>query len=260
MSQYPSATALPPEWQQYLESLFSFRMLTVRQKVLAITPKYHVYDESGAPRFYVVREGKFGLMTVSGLAAMAVNVMALIIGIRYLMAGDTFMGLGFFIVGGWAASLLRRILMPFRDVHVYTDESQQVRLMTIRQDNRFGLYQWFTLFDIMGCEIARCRRSTISGLWRRWWKAETKDGREIVTIREDNLGLALLRRYLGPLWGALRTNFDFILPNGARIGEYNRKLTVTDQYVLNLAEDPAYLVDRRVALALGILLDTGEGR
>jgi hypothetical protein len=85
-------------------------------------------------------------------------------------------------------------------------------------------------------------------------------GEPICSVMEDSLWLALLRRYLGPLWGLLRTNFDIRLPNGTRVGEYNRKLTLTDQYVLNLTGDPYYLVDRRVALALAILLDTAEGR
>ncbi len=43
-------------------------------------------------------------------------------------------------------------------------------------------------------------------------------------------------------------------------GRYDRKLTLTDQYVLDLRPDAARLLDRRVALALAILLDTGESR
>ena len=44
------------------------------------------------------------------------------------------------------------------------------------------------------------------------------------------------------------------------IGEFNRKLTVLDRYVLDMSADPQHTVDRRIALALGVMLDTGERR
>jgi len=43
-------------------------------------------------------------------------------------------------------------------------------------------------------------------------------------------------------------------------GEFNRKFTLLDRYVLDLSADPARTFDRRVALALGVMLDTGERR
>ena len=44
------------------------------------------------------------------------------------------------------------------------------------------------------------------------------------------------------------------------IGEFNRKFTILDRYVLDLKADGARSMDRRVALALGVMLDTGERR
>ena len=72
--------------------------------------------------------------------------------------------------------------------------------------------------------------------------------------------LSLLRRVLGSLFGLLRTNFVLIRPDGALLGEFNRKFTILDRYVLDLTGDPERYLDRQVALALGIMLDTGEGR
>jgi len=75
------------------------------------------------------------------------------------------------------------------------------------------------------------------------------------------LGRALLRRFLGPLFGILRTNFIF-LPAGTEdvIGEFKRKFTILDRYVLDMTSDPERLMDRRIAIALGVMLDTGERR
>jgi hypothetical protein len=40
----------------------------------------------------------------------------------------------------------------------------------------------------------------------------------------------------------------------------NRKLAIRDHYVLDLGEDPQRQLDRRIAIAAGVLLDTGEKR
>jgi len=45
-----------------------------------------------------------------------------------------------------------------------------------------------------------------------------------------------------------------------RSGEFNRKLTILDRYVLDMRADTTRSLDRRIALALGVMLDTGERR
>jgi len=72
--------------------------------------------------------------------------------------------------------------------------------------------------------------------------------------------LSLLRRVLGPLFGLLRTNFVFLRPDGEVLGEFNRKFTLLDRYVVDLSADTDRALDRRIALAMGIMLDTGERR
>jgi hypothetical protein len=52
----------------------------------------------------------------------------------------------------------------------------------------------------------------------------------------------------------------FVRPDGSILGEFNRKFTILDRYVVDLTDDPDRYLDRRIALALGIMLDTGEGR
>jgi hypothetical protein len=67
----------------------------------------------------------------------------------------------------------------------------------------------------------------------------------------------------GPAFGLLRTNYVIVRgssADGDRLGEFNRKLTLFDRYVLDLSADPTRSLDRRIALAMGVLLDTGDGR
>jgi len=83
----------------------------------------------------------------------------------------------------------------------------------------------------------------------------------IAVALEDSILLSMLRRFFGPLFGLLRTNFMIMSPDFSDVlGELNRKLTLFDKYVLDLTHDPDRLLDRRIALALGVMLDTGEHR
>jgi len=87
------------------------------------------------------------------------------------------------------------------------------------------------------------------------------DKRLLFIAKEDSVILSLLRRFLGPLFGLLRTNFIILRPDSEEvIGEFKRKFTILDRYVLDMSGDPQRLMDRRVALALGVMLDTGERR
>jgi hypothetical protein len=252
---------LPAETVRHLQWLFAYHVLTIRQKLLTISQKYTVNDEYERPRFFVVRPPRIMMNVLAGMASTIIRLLALLQGFRILLGTQDYVTALLFVIGGSYLSLLVRILLtPYRDIRVYTDESEQFQVLLLTQDNKFGLHHWFTILDAVGQPVARARRNFIVSLWRRQWVAETLDGREICRVREDSLALALLRRYIGTLWGALRTNFDLLFPDGSRAGEYNRKLTITDQYILDLRQDPTLLIDRRVTLALAILLDTAEGR
>ena len=69
-----------------------------------------------------------------------------------------------------------------------------------------------------------------------------------------------MRRFV-PFMELLRTNFIFQgAGSEAVVGEFKRKMTILDRYVLDLTADRARAFDRRVAVALGVMLDTGERR
>ena len=257
----PAPTPVDPAFVAWLQGLFAFHQLTVRQKLLTLAEKYRVEDPDGQPRFWVVRPPRIALNMLAGVAALSVNVLFLVIAYRtYMNHGEILLPLALLFVGGNLGLLVRRLLAPYRDIRICADEAEQWPVLHITQDNKIGFYHRFTVVDACGAPVAFVRRHAWRALLRTRWSAETLSGEPICEVIEDSLTLSALRRYLGPLYGMLRTNFDFLLPGGQRIGEYNRKLTLTDQYLLNVADDPAYLVDRRMVLALAILLDTGERR
>lgn len=256
-----AAAGFPPEAVAYLQWLFAYHALTIKQKLIAIAQKYHVFDEQGLPRFYVVRPPKIGLNAFAGFCGTITLLAGYALGVfLYFQTYSILLAIVTIIVGGNLAKLVRVLITPYRDIRIFTDESEQWQVLLISQDNKFGLHHWYTLHDAAGQPVARAKRNLIKAIWRRGWVAETMDGRPICRVREDSLVLAILRRYLGPLWGLLRTNFDLLYPDMTPFGEYNRKFAIRDHYLLNLHGDPEFLVDRRVVLAIAVLLDTGEGR
>ena len=59
----------------------------------------------------------------------------------------------------------------------------------------------------------------------------------------------------------LRTNFVILAKKRKIESEaFNRKFTILDRYVLDMSNDPERVIDRRIAVAIGIMLDTGEKR
>jgi hypothetical protein len=59
------------------------------------------------------------------------------------------------------------------------------------------------------------------------------------------------------------TNFEFYASDPAgltRLGTFNRKRSITDKYVMDLGGDAMRRFDRRLAVAMGVLLDTAEAR
>jgi hypothetical protein len=119
----------------------------------------------------------------------------------------------------------------------------------------------YTVRDHRSLIIARLHKPYVYNLFRKRWDCLSPNGALICVAREDSIVLSLLRRVLGPFFGLLRTNFVILRGSTDQvIGEFNRKLTLLDRYVLDLSGDSQRRFDRRMMLALGVMLDTGERR
>src|SRR2546430_1415276 len=149
-----------------------------------------------------------------------------------------------------------------RHVTFYRDQSKREKLLDILQDKKFQpITMTYTVRDARGRKLAKLGKNWLFNAVRKRWYVWGPDGRVLFLAKEDSIILSLLRRFLGPLFGVLRTNFIF-LPAGTDdvIGEFKRKFTILDRYVLDMTADPQRLMDRRLAIALGVMLDTGERR
>jgi uncharacterized protein YxjI len=261
-------TVLTPKSQ--VDPVYDRDVFLLRQKAMTINEKYIVTDEEGQNLVFVERPAHF-----------LRNLLALILGI----VAAAIVGVGFTMLAGYlsinvserAGAITALLMLPMafitmllvgtgiskkRHVEFYRGgEEKGEKLMQASQDKKFEFFTTtFTLRDGRGRPLARIRKNLFSNMLRKKWRMFSLAGRPLLIAKEDSIILSLLRRLLGPLFGLLRTNFVFTDGTDRNVGEFQRKMTILDRYALDLRADHNRSVDRRFALAMGVLLDTGERR
>jgi uncharacterized protein YxjI len=147
-------------------------------------------------------------------------------------------------------------------IGIYEDDTRKRKLLTVRQDSAWALINLsFTLLDEAEQPIATFKRQGWMSLLRRMWKIYDAHGQELAEAAEDSWAKAIMRRVpiLDIIGDFLRTNF-IITRSGNVIGEFIRRYTLTDKYVMDFTRDPNRTFDRRIAVALAVLLDNAESR
>ena len=158
-----------------------------------------------------------------------------------------------------------------RAITVFEDDSKQKSVLFISQDHYWEIFHRnYTVADVDGQVIAKLSRDNLGSLFRRSWDIMDPNGVSIARAREDSAILGALRRiidlipFVGLAGGIIKTDFDFLRRgssgNEEKIGSFDRRISLFDKYVLDLSQDPEQQLDRRTALAVGILLDTAEKR
>src|SRR5262245_38298119 len=250
------------------DSAFDRDIFLLRQQLLRISEKYDVGDEQGNKIIFVERP-----------AHLLRNLLAVIAALGVLMAAITLLGSvadtapagsPIRMVIGLAAMLLIFVGAPAagialsvkRHVTFYRDESKREKLLTILQDKKFQpITMTYTVRDARGRPLAKLGKNWLFNAIRKRWYVWAPNRTLLFLAKEDSIILSLLRRFLGPLFGVLRTNFSCLLGGTEDvIGEFKRKFTILDRYVLDMSADSQCLMDRRIAIALGVMLDTGERR
>ena len=260
----PSSAAVVPG---QTDPAFDRDLFLLRQQMLKISEKYDVGDEQGNKIIFVERPAHF----LRNLGAVVVAMFIWIGGIMGLIAlADAFpknavvgwiTGIGMLAVF-IGAPIVGVMLSAKRHVTFYRDQTKRERLLEVLQDKKFQpITMTYTVRDARGRPLAKLAKNWLYNMVRKRWYVYAPNGQLLFLAKEDSVILSLLRRFLGPLFGLLRTNFIF-LPAGTEdvIGEFKRKFTILDRYVLDMTADPQRIMDRRIALALGVMLDTGERR
>ena len=257
----PPNTPRPPTLG--VDPAFDRDVFLLRQRVFTIASKYEVWAEDGTPILYVERP----TFPVRTLAAYLLAVFVTLTAMGLALGDMAREGHGLIIVlsvpvAAFIFLVVSMSLRPRRHVTIYRDESRREILLRVLQDQRVALLaRTYTVVTASRETLAILKKTYVDNVVRKRWYVAAPGGAPLAMAIEDSIVLSLLRRVIGTFFGLLRTNFVFVRGDDAEIfGEFNRKLTLLDRYVLDLSADTARSFDRRIAVALGVMLDTGERR
>lgn len=137
-------------------------------------------------------------------------------------------------------------------IHVYLDKERTQEILFIKDCSWLSFAARFEVHDpIVNFKVGEVKRKGFSSLIRPRWIIRDASGQKIGTAYQDSLIKAFLRIF----------KLDFhIKILGEKVGKFVRKWSIRDKYLLDVSGDPKKIFDRRLALALGIILDTEENR
>jgi len=257
----PPRTARPPAPD--VDHAFDRDVFLLRERIFTITSKYEVWAEDGTPILYVERP-TYPIRTLVAFFVAIVTTLLVIgwAGAPLAREGSEGFLLLVFPLAAFVFLMVSMSLRPLRHVTIYRDESRREPLLRVLQDQRVAfLTRTYTIVTAAGDPLAKLRKTYLHNVIRKRWYVQSPAGAPMAMAIEDSMVLSLLRRVLGPFFGFLRTNFVFVRGQDDEVfGEFNRKFTLLDRYVLDLSADAERTFDRRIALALGVMLDTGERR
>jgi hypothetical protein len=246
-----------------VDPAFDRDVFLLRERVFTITSKYEVWAENGTPILYVERPTYPIRTLVAYLVAIFVTllVMGWVAAPRSRDESELLLLL-VFPLAAFVFLVVSMSLRPLRHVTIYRDESRREPLLRVLQDQRVALLtRTYTVVTAAGETLAKLRKTYLHNVVRKRWYVASPAGVPQAMAIEDSMVLSLLRRVLGSFFGFLRTNFLLVRGRDQEVfGEFNRKFTLLDRYVLDLSTDAERTFDRRVALALAVMLDSGERR
>jgi len=169
-------------------------------------------------------------------------------------------------VKGEQVAFAEQSRFAFREaVTVWTDASKASEAFTIKAEKLLDIHGKFLVKDPSGALIGYCRKAFKASLLRSTWGVYDAQDALLFTAKEKSLPMAIIRRvaqfvpYLSDIAPFFPFNFVFE-KDGAIMGSHTRVWgRLTDQYKQTL-DGSSGSVDRRLLLALGILLDALQDR
>ena len=145
------------------------------------------------------------------------------------------------------------------DIRVYSDESKTQEVLSIKARQIIDFSAAYDVVDTaMNQKVGALRRKGLRSLLRDEWEVLDANDRVVGLLFEDSIGLALLRRLVLGSW--LPQNYDITFGE-TRVGDLRQNFNLF-RYELNLdfSMDVSHLLDRRLGIAMGILLAAVEGK
>ncbi len=146
------------------------------------------------------------------------------------------------------------------DIRAYTDESMTNELLTMKARQIVDFGATYDVEDTQqGVKVGSLRRKGLKSLIRDEWLLFDPQGQQIGVIQEENADLALIRRFV-PLAGLIPQSYNIRIGKQpvASLKQHFNPFVL--KYTLDLSRDYEKRLDRRLAIAAGILFCAIERR
>jgi hypothetical protein len=167
--------------------------------------------------------------------------------------------------GGPIAFVRQKKLAIKEHIRFFSDESETQELFHIQAQSWLDTGSArYDVVDAQEGKIGLLHHVFGKSLLRTTWNVSNALDQEVAIAQERSQATAILRRvidFVPDVGGLIPIPYNFdILANGSVIGTMNRKFQLRDRYVLDLSADTDKVLDRRLAIALAIGLDTLQNR
>jgi uncharacterized protein YxjI len=166
--------------------------------------------------------------------------------------------------GGPVAFVRQKRMALKEDIGFYADEAESQLLFRIKARSMIEIGGRYDVTDATGTRIGVLEKVFGKSLLRSTWRILDADEQEVATAQERSMPMAVLRRlidFVPDVGGFIPIPYNFdILVEGREAGRMDRKFQLRDRYVLDLSGDTEKRIDRRLAIALAIGLDTLQNR
>ncbi|MCG6143849.1 hypothetical protein [Leptospira bandrabouensis] len=144
------------------------------------------------------------------------------------------------------------------DITVYADETKSKELLKIKARSMIDFSAIYDVVDVSSNEsIGSLRRKGFKSILKDSWEILDAKDQVIGSIDEDSMLKAMLRRFLTNL---IPQTF-FITVNKNQVGVLKQTFNpFVPQFNIDFSADTAKILDRRMGIAIVILLQIIEGR
>ena len=153
------------------------------------------------------------------------------------------------------------------DIRFFVDENETEELFRLKAR---ALMEFGGRYDVTtpaGERIGVLEKVFGKSLLRSTWRVLDASEQELAIAKERSVPVAILRRLIDAVpYGdfvpiPFHFTIDTVVDGGDRhLGDLNRRFGVRDTYDLDLSGDTERMIDRRLAIALGIALDALQSR
>jgi hypothetical protein len=217
-----------------------------------------IADDDGHALFHYA-----SFASITGIVAALVTAIVIIAGAgaaAFLVSERLLLAAGIALALSGAFAAILAMLVPQTEVTVFEDAAMTKPAFSMHQATRYTFPAVeFAVRTADGRDIGHLRMSSFSRLAKHHWHLLDRDGTtEIGDAVEESLPRAIVRKFLGKFSSAYESNLRIRAAGHDAGWIVRRPSELTEARVLDVTLDAEKALDRRIALALALLVIAAE--